>query len=138
MSSKNVNNIADELSKLILDIIMLPTPPEIPDSHTSVESLRLLYSNLISFRDFLSAASSGDLSIEVTQKGFIAGTLKALQANLKHLTWQTKMVASGDFTQRVEFMGEFSQSFNEMVIQLDQTLKKLLKKEKELSQTNEE
>ena len=84
------------------------------------------------------AASNGDLSNHVPFKGYIAGTLKTLQANLKHITWQTKMIASGDFTQRIEFMGEFSESFNAMFIQLDQTLKELVKKETELSQANQE
>jgi diguanylate cyclase (GGDEF)-like protein len=138
MSSKKEQETVHELSKLLLDIMTLATPPEVPDSYTSVESLHILHENLISLRDFLSAASMGDLSMEITHKGYMAGTLKALQANLKHLTWQTKMVASGDFSQRVEFMGEFAESFNAMVIQLDQTLKTLVKKENELSQTNKE
>jgi diguanylate cyclase (GGDEF)-like protein len=138
MLPKQEHELIDEISNLLLGIISLPTPPEIPDSYASVESLQKLYENLILLRDFLFAASSGDLSINITQRGYIAGTLKALQANLKHLTWQTKMVASGDFSQRVEFMGEFSESFNTMVTQLDQTLKKLVNKEKELSQANDE
>jgi len=31
------------------------------------------------------------------------------------------MIASGDFSQRVDFMGEFSESFNQMVQQLDES-----------------
>lgn len=138
MSRKNEHDIVNELSKLLLDVMTLPTPPGIPGSYTTVESLNILHNNLIALRDFLSATSNGNLSREVLFKGYIAGTLKMLQANLKHLTWQTKMVASGDFSQRVEFMGEFSESFNTMVMRLDQTLKKLVKKEKELSQANKE
>ncbi len=130
--------IVDKLSKLLLKLIMQSNPPAIPSSYTSIESLQHLYTDLIMLRDFLYAASNGDLSMEITQRGYIAGTIKALQANLKHLTWQTKMVASGDFSQRVEFMGEFSESFNTMVTQLDGTLKELIGKEKELSRTNEE
>jgi serine phosphatase RsbU (regulator of sigma subunit) len=53
------------------------------------------------------------------------GSVKALQASLQHLTWQTKMIASGDFSQRVDFMGEFSESFNSMVTQLDESMQKL-------------
>lgn len=130
--------IIDKLSKLLLNILRQSTPPPIPSSYASIESLQSLYANLIMLRDFLYAASNGDLSMEVTQKGYTAGTIKALQANLKHLTWQTKMIASGDFSQRVEFMGEFSESFNTMVTQLDRTLKELIRKEKELSQANDE
>ena len=138
MTSEKEHDIVDELSKLLLDIMMLAKPPQVPARFASVDSLQTLYANLISLRDFLYAASNGDLSKQVAFKGYIGGALKTLQANLKHMTWQTKMIASGDFTQRVEFMGEFSQSFNAMVMQLDQTLKELVRKETELSQANED
>jgi PAS domain S-box-containing protein len=138
MASEKEHDILDELSRLLLDTIMLVKPPQVPARFASVDSLQALYTNLISLRDFLYAASNGDLSNHVSFKGYIAGTLKTLQANLKHITWQTKMIASGDFTQRIEFMGEFSESFNAMVIQLDQTLKELVRKETELSQANQE
>ena len=138
MASEKEHDILDELSRLLLDTIMLAKPPQVPARFASVDSLQAFYTNLISLRDFLYAASNGDLSNHVPFKGYIAGTLKTLQANLKHITWQTKMIASGDFTQRIEFMGEFSESFNTMVIQLDQTLKELVRKETELSQANQE
>lgn len=131
-------DIVDEISKLLLDMIMLPKLPSIPDCFASVDSLQTLYANLVSLRDFLYAASNGDLSKQIPFKGYIAGTLKTLQANLRHMTWQTKMIASGDFTQRVEFMGEFSQSFNSMVMQLDLTLKELVNKKTELIKANED
>ena len=138
MPSNKEHDLADELSKLFLDIMMLRKPPLVPDRFASVGSVITLHANLLSLRDFLDAASHGDLSRQIAFKGYIGGTLKTLQANLKHMTWQTKMIASGDLTQRIEFMGEFSQSFNAMVIQLDQTLKELVRKETELSQVNEE
>jgi two-component system sensor kinase len=56
----------------------------------------------------------------------MAGALKALQANLRHLTWQTQMIARGDFSQRVDFMGEFSESFNTMVLSLAASRDQLL------------
>lgn len=138
MPFKKEHDIVDELSKLLLDIMMLGNPPHVPARFASVDSLQTLYANLISLRDFLYAASNGDLSRQVSFKGYIGGALKTLQANLRHITWQTKMVASGDFMQRVEFMGEFSQSFNAMVIQLDQTLNELVRKDTELSKVNED
>lgn len=138
MPSKEELAVAAELSKLVLDIMTLSPPPPVPADFASVDSLQTLYARLISLRDFLYAASSGDLSRQVAFKGYIGGALKTLQANLKHMTWQTKMVASGDFTQRVEFMGEFSQSFNAMVLQLDQTLKEIERKDAELREANAE
>jgi diguanylate cyclase (GGDEF)-like protein/PAS domain S-box-containing protein len=138
MPSENKHDIVDELSKLLLDIMMLGNPPHVPARFASVDSLQTLYANIISLRDFLYAASNGDLSRQVSFKGYIGGALKTLQANLRHITWQTTMVASGDFTQRVEFMGEFSQSFNAMVMQLDQTLNELVRKDTELRKVNDD
>jgi diguanylate cyclase (GGDEF)-like protein len=48
------------------------------------------------------------------------------------------MITAGDFTQRIDFMGEFAQSINAMVTQLDQTLQEVAKKDKELSKANAE
>jgi diguanylate cyclase (GGDEF)-like protein len=136
MISGNDNDLVNEISKLLLDVMMLRKPPQVPERFASVNSLQTLHANLISLRDFLYAASGGDLSRQVLLKGYIGGALKTLQANLKHMTWQTKRVASGDFSQRIEFMGEFAQSFNAMVVQLDRTLAELVRKEAELSGTN--
>jgi len=52
-------------------------------------------------------------------KIIFAHSLKNLQATLEHLTWQANQIAEGDFTQRTDFLGEFSKSFNWMVEQLD-------------------
>jgi diguanylate cyclase (GGDEF)-like protein len=73
----------------------------------------------------------------------IAAPLKALHASLRHLTWQTQQVAKGDYKQRVGFMGEFADSFNSMIEQLDQRRNALmeeieinLKKSEALEQNN--
>jgi len=42
----------------------------------------------------------------------------SLASNLKHLTWQSQRVAEGDYSQRVEFMNDFSDAFNKMIKQL--------------------
>jgi PAS domain S-box-containing protein len=138
MPSNNEHDTVDELSKLFLDVITLAKPPQLPARLASAASVQTLYTKLLSLREFLFAASNGDLSQQVAFKGYIGGTLKTLQANLKHMTWQTKMVASGDFTQRIDFMGEFSHSFNTMVMQLDQITDELVSKEVELSKVNDQ
>jgi len=138
MTPENEPDRVEELAKFVLDTLRLAEPPEIPERYASVESLQALHADLISLRDFLCAASKGDLSGQVPFRGYVAGALKTLQANLRHITWQTKVIASGDFTQRIDFMGEFSDSFNSMVMQLDHTLKELIRKEEALLQANDE
>jgi diguanylate cyclase (GGDEF)-like protein len=138
LSSKSEADIVDELSKFFLDVAMHPKVPDAPEGFSSVDSFRTLLDMLTCLRSFLWAASQGDISKKVECGGYVGGSLKTLQANLKHLTWQTKMVASGDFSQRVDFMGEFSDSFNKMVAQLDETLKELVRSESDLTKTNQE
>jgi diguanylate cyclase (GGDEF)-like protein len=69
---------------------------------------------------FTLAVSQGNLEQPLSARGSMAGSLKTLDAALRHLTWQTQRVAAGDFTQRVDFMGEFSEAFNGMVVALDE------------------
>ncbi|HMM20962.1 MAG TPA: PAS domain S-box protein [Selenomonadales bacterium] len=80
--------------------------------------LAKLVEKLLALREFTFALSEGDLSHTMSLRGYWPGSLKALQSNLRHLTWQTSMVAAGDYSQRVAFMGEFSKSFNTMIIRL--------------------
>lgn len=78
-----------------------------------------LLNELADLYRFTLAVSQGDLEQPLTARGSLAGSLKTLDAALRHLTWQTQRVAAGDFTQRVDFMGEFSAAFNSMVVALD-------------------
>lgn len=100
--------------------------------------LWLLYCHLVDLRQFIEALSNGDLSLPLDRKGYLAGRLKALQANLRHLTWQTQMIASGDFSQQIDFMGDFSEAFNTMVMQLHGNQNRLQSKQEELTQINQE
>lgn len=116
------------------------------DSHeitlqTSDETEWLAYEQalrtLLGIRRLVFSLAKGELSYEIKEKGALAGALKSLQANLRHLTWQTQQVAQGDFTQRVEFMGEFSTAFNEMVAQLDAMARELQVQQDELIRRND-
>ena len=100
---------------------------EVPESLASNPEFMELRRMLIDVREFLFALSVGDLSLSMPHKGYLAGTIKALQSSLRHLTWQTKMISSGDFTQQVDFMGDFSDSFNSMVKHLDESMRLLEK-----------
>jgi diguanylate cyclase (GGDEF)-like protein len=63
--------------------------------------------------------SRGDLSGPLpSPDNELSSHLKSLHSTLKHLTWQTQQIARGDYEQRVEFMGDFAEAFNTMVLQL--------------------
>lgn len=62
----------------------------------------------------------------------LAGSVNALQANMRHLAWQASAVADGDLSQEVAFMGEFSNSFNRMVENLRKNQRIIEAKNQEL------
>ena len=67
---------------------------------------------------FAQGLSQGDLEVTARRDNRLCWPLKELRSNLSHLTWQTQQVAKGDYQQRVAFLGEFAESFNTMVRQL--------------------
>lgn len=93
--------------------------------------LQVLERTVEEMLDYSKDLSVGNLSCQVPSRdNFLCANLKNLHASLNHLTWQAKQVASGDYSQRVSYLGEFSESFNSMTRQL-QERENLLKKEVE-------
>ena len=98
-----------------------------------------LTNQLITFIDqihrFIIPLAQGELSdIKLAPSNYLASPFKELHSRLRHLTWQAKQVASGDYLQRVDFMGEFSEAFNSMIIALERNEKLLRNKICELEQ----
>jgi len=88
--------------------------------------------------DFMYSLSKGELNyIPSKGKMKILQSSKAMQSNLRHLTWKTQQIATGDFNQKVDFMGDFSDAFNKMTNQLTDTFEKLGARNQKLHQANE-
>jgi hypothetical protein len=103
---------------------------DITDEHEL--NLANMLNQLIQFmqdvHDFIIPLSKGELAeIKISPKNFFGSPFKELHSRLLHLTWQTNQVANGDYSQRVDFMGNFSEAFNDMIVSLD-TSEKILKK----------
>ena len=85
--------------------------------------------------NFIFPLSQGILKdIKIQPKYFLGSPFKELHSRLMHLTWQAACIAQGDYGQRVDFMGEFSEAFNSMVISLEQHEWALKEKITELEQ----
>ncbi len=100
---------------------------------------------LLLVRGALESMNAGELNMDIGGRGYLIGLVKQLQASLRHLTWQTKAVASGDFSQTVDFLGDFSDAFNTMTRRLEETMTELkfaeetaLETSRKLEQTNRE
>lgn len=78
----------------------------------------------------LSQGKLGDITIG--KGNFLASPFKELHSRLLHLTWQARRVASGDYRQRVDFMGDFSSAFNAMIVSLEHNEQSLRRKIEEL------
>lgn len=79
------------------------------------ERLDALLASISALRRLSIALANGDLSYDAPQGIHLLGPLKQLQSSLRHLTWQTQQVAQGDLEQQVDFLGDFSDAFNQMI-----------------------
>jgi hypothetical protein len=94
-----------------------------------------LITSIDQIHQFILPLAQGELSdIKLVPNNYLASPFKELHSRLRHLTWQAKQVASGDYRQRVDFMGEFSEAFNSMIISLERNEKLLRDKIDELEQ----
>jgi len=114
----------------------VPECPVIPADEETQKRLEQILSDIAATRKFVLAMAQGDLSQDLAVKGRMAGNLKSLQSSLRHLTWQAGQIASGDLSQRVHFMGNFSDSFNAMVDHLAEEETNRNMREDELRRVN--
>jgi adenylate cyclase len=121
----------------------LPDPIAIPDELPDNEIRQLItFINrfLVEFATFAAALeqmAQGELETRpVLGRMAVAHAFKALQSNLKHLTWKTQQIAAGDLEQKVDFMGDFSTAFNTMTRQLKDSREQLVDLNKQLERRN--
>lgn len=93
---------------------------DLPDEMREFANGLVFFANyVLETKNLARALSRGDLDASPASRGNeIAAPLKSLHASLRHLTWQAQRIAHGDYNQRVSFMGNFSDAFNSMVVQL--------------------
>lgn len=98
---------------------------ELPPELSHIDKMVEVHSMLLGLRNLVYALSRGDLEHVCRERGFIVGALKALQSNLRHMTWQIEQVACGEYRHRVDFLGDFSAAFNQMAEKLGHTIHSL-------------
>ena len=90
-------------------------------------------------KNFAGELANGNLEIEPPgRENPIVGNLKALQATMNHIAWQAGQVTKGDYTQRIDFMGDLSVAFNEMIEQLKIKTRELEKSRDKAIQSRDE
>jgi adenylate cyclase len=141
VEEKLIDKITETIHYLRTGKVPLPIP--IPDDLPDNEIRQLLtYVNrfLVEFALFSEAMTQiaqGELDIRpLTGRMAVTHSFKALQSNLKHLTWKTQQVAEGDLEQKVDFMGDFSTAFNTMTQQLKDSREQLVDLNQQLERRN--
>jgi phosphoserine phosphatase RsbU/P len=137
----------DAITEVLYRILRgeIPAPLSLPPDHPENELAQVVsYMNQFireytELADFMYALSRGELDYS-PPKGKMRAlqSFKNLQANLRHLTWKTQQIAAGDFSQQVDFMGDFSAAFNSMTRQLQQAFADLEHANAELAQKNQQ
>ena len=146
MALEFTNNDLNAYFKYLSNILYGSDKESIDLENMSDEEFRVFAEALMEFgkmtiemRDFANSISRGELDCELPSKvNELAAPLKSLHATLKHLTWQAKQISGGDYDQHVDFMGEFSDAFNEMVAQLAERRREMEAESKRNKQSMEE
>ena len=123
-----------EVTQTLLNIINgrnhhpIEISPNDRGSHAEefINTFNLFLSKYQEMVDFVQEISKGNLDADPPIGRFKAlDNLKGIHSNLRHLTWQTHRVAEGDYNQQVDFLGDFSISFNKMTRQLKESFEKI-------------
>ena len=106
------------------------------DDRQLAQLLNELFAYLREIQEFILPLSRGNLdNVKPPQKrNFLSSPFKELHSRLLHLTWQANQVAQGDYSQRIDFMGDFSDAFNCMIQSLHQHEQELRGKISELEE----
>ena len=118
----------------------IPIPDDLPDNEIR-QLIAFVNRFLVEFAIFTEAmeqVAQGELNTRpITSKMAVVHSFKALQSNLKHLTWKTQQIAAGDLEQKVDFMGDFSTAFNTMTQQLKESRAQLVDLNQQLERRNQ-
>jgi adenylate cyclase len=142
VSEEDIDRITEAFAHLLSGRTPRPIvlPGDYPDNEIKqvVAYVNRFLDEHAAFAASLAAMSRGDLEVDPPRgRNEALQSLKNLHANLRHLTWKTKQIAAGDFTQTVDFMGDFSEAFNSMTRQLKDAFDTIEKQNQALSQANE-
>jgi len=123
VNEHDIDQITETMSHLLKGRVPAPIqlPADYPDNEIRqlVEYVNAFIAEYDALANVTATLSKGELDFELPKGRMrILHSIKNLQASLRHVTWKTQQVARGDFSQRVDFMGAFSEAFNSMARQL--------------------
>ncbi len=133
LSEEEVSHAVDVLFVYLRDVLYYPRqaslePDELPEPFRELaQGLLFIGTCIEEERSLVNELGKGNLdtTIQLSSENEIASGLKSLQATLKHISWQVGQIAKGDYNQRLSYAGAFSDSINDMILQLKERDKAL-------------
>lgn len=130
MTDTRILQLIDQTVVKILNGSVIPATALLQDEH-ELQSLspevKALYGNIRLLAEkhaeasrFMLHLSKGNLDEDTPKHNFLISPFKDLHASLRHLVWQTQRIADGDYNQHINFLGDFSVSFNQLIEALKQ------------------
>jgi adenylate cyclase len=107
---------------------LIPVPNDLPDNEVRqlLTYVNRFLTEFAPFAEAMEQIAQGELEARhLLGRMSVVQSFKALQSNLRHLTWKTQQIAGGDLEQKVDFMGDFSAAFNSMTRQLKESYQEL-------------
>jgi signal transduction histidine kinase len=99
--------------KLIIDL------PGTPHAGEFTEKFREFIRQYADGAVFMHALANGNLEIappgDPLHRNYLIAQYKQLHSNLRHFSWQMQQISKGDLKQKVNFLGEFSVTFNNLI-----------------------
>lgn len=136
MKKEEVDLLVNQIRSIILNK-PITTNTNAEDMADVQDAIQYLSGCLSEANEFLKSLANRELDTKVPSRhNFLTGNLKELHPGLQHLTWQAGRVAEGDYHQKVDFLGQFSDSFNSMVDQLKEREEKLKEQANALATNN--
>lgn len=126
MPVKEVQRAVDALFAYLRNILYSPKEAQL-DINDLPEEFKQLGEGMLFIgacvnesRNLANDLAKGNLNStqELSRDNEIASGLKNLHSTLKHISWQVKQVALGNYDQHLSFAGEFSEAINNMIAQL--------------------
>lgn len=123
MENKNLELLFEYLRSILFDTHIQPLDLDLLEEPYQKlgQGLAFLQEEVEQLKAYSKDLAAGNLSCEQPPKeNQLCADLKNIHAALHHLTWQANRVAQGDYSQRVSFLGSFSDAFNTMIEQLQE------------------
>jgi diguanylate cyclase (GGDEF)-like protein/PAS domain S-box-containing protein len=114
---ERIEELCGEVIDLLGFIKTALTSPRLPEV-SPLLAKNTAFSDVLNYltmiRKSVFSLAKGKIEFDIDQKGFLAGCVKELQSNLRHLTWFAERLGTGDFEQSIDFLGDFSSAFNKL------------------------